>query len=82
MARGWESKSVGEQADAAGSRGKKDAGGKQKTPEEIARGSARHSLELTRTRLLNDLNAATHERYREILRKALAHIEGELAKLG
>lgn len=81
MARGWESKSVESQIDSAESHRGKSEPAKQ-TAEEIARGSARHSLELTRTRVLNDLETATHERYREILRQALAHVDAELAKLG
>jgi hypothetical protein len=80
MARGWESKSVESQMDSAESQRSTPAAD-QKRQEEMARGSARHSLELTRTRVLNDLEHATHDRYREILRKALAHIDAELAKL-
>ncbi|HWR51521.1 MAG TPA: hypothetical protein VN428_10465 [Bryobacteraceae bacterium] len=80
MARGWESKSVESQIDSAASQRAK-ARTKQLTPEEITRASARHSLELSRTRVMHDLESATHERYREMLKKALAHIDGELAKL-
>lgn len=81
MARGWESKSVEAQMDSADSE-RARAGARQRTPEQIAKESALHSLELSRTRILHDLESATHERYRETLRAALAYIEAEIAKLG
>jgi hypothetical protein len=42
----------------------------------------KRSLLLSRTRVLHDLENATHERHRGMLREALAHLDKEIAKLG
>ena len=80
MARGFESKSVQEQwqdAEAAADMKKKP----KKTPEQMDRDKKREGIELSRRRIANELEAATSERRREQLRAALAHLDGELAKL-
>jgi hypothetical protein len=41
----------------------------------------RHSLELSRTRVLKDLDGATHPRCREQLEAALRHLDQKLAEL-
>jgi len=43
--------------------------------------SERQSLELSRTRVLNDLAATTHPRRREQLLAALSHLDQKLAAL-
>jgi hypothetical protein len=80
MSRGWESKSVESQMEEAASR---RAAPKQTppTPEQLRIGSERESLELSRKRVLNDLEAATHPRRREQLAAALRHLEQKLAAL-
>jgi len=80
MARGFESKSVQEQwqdAEAAADQRKK----RRKSPEEMEREKKREGIELSRRRIASELEAATNERRREQLRAALAHLDGELAKL-
>jgi len=42
----------------------------------------KRSLMLSRTRVMHDLEKATHERHKEVLREALAHLEREIQKLG
>jgi hypothetical protein len=63
MARGWESKSVEDQMDAAESA--RAAAVKRKlTPEEAERQAARDGLMLSRARTLNALQGASDARYR------------------
>lgn len=52
------------------------------TDEQIRIRSERESLELSRTRVLKDLEAATHPRRREQLRAALNYLEQKLSDLG
>jgi len=42
----------------------------------------RDSLQMSRTRVLNDLEGATNPRYRQVLEAALKHLDDNLAKLG
>lgn len=80
MARGWESKSVESQIELAEIR-IRPAPPVRLSPEELARQHQRESLELSRTRVLHDIEAATHPRYREILEAALLHLEKQIAVL-
>jgi hypothetical protein len=80
MSRGWESKSVESQMEEAAAR--RDAA--QRTPltaEQIRLRSERQSLELSRTRVLKDLESATHARRRGQLQAALRHLESKLSAL-
>jgi hypothetical protein len=80
MARGWESKSVEDQMDAA--EASRAAASKRKlSPEEIERQSARDGLMLSRARTLNALQGACDARYRALLETTLAHVDEELKKL-
>jgi hypothetical protein len=79
MARGWESKSVEQQQDeAASNRGPQKA---RLTPEQIAKGQQRKMLELSRNRILQQLEAASNPQYRQMLESALADLEGKIAEL-
>jgi len=79
MARGWESKDIQSQQEMAEERRNKPAA---RTPEQIARDSARNSLLLDRTRVERDLANARHPRHRQQLADALSHIDQRLAELG
>ena len=78
MARGWESKSVESQmADESGSserRGRPSA-------EERQRRQRRSGLELSRARVVQELEVTTSPVRRSALESALAFLDGELAKL-
>jgi hypothetical protein len=78
MARGWESKSVEAQQDAA-------AAPKTKTPaltrEEAARKAERATLMLARTRALADLQRACAPAHRAMLEQAVADLDRRLAAL-
>jgi hypothetical protein len=79
MARGWESKAIEEQL--AASEAEKEARAKPAlTASEIERQMRKNSLQLSRLRILKDLEAARNESYRVLLERTLAHLDAELAK--
>jgi hypothetical protein len=80
MARGWESKSVESQIESAELRHVR-ADRFWKTTEQLRREHECASIELTRTRVLHDLEAATHPRHRQQLEAALRHIEQQIEAL-
>ena len=80
MARGWESKDVESQVAETEEPKQKPAG--PKTPEQIARETERKDLQLSRTRVMNDLATATHPNHRKSLEAALAHLDKKIAELG
>ncbi len=80
MARGWESKDVESQVEATQTAQQKTVHG-PKTPEQIQRDQQRKDLQLSRTRVLNDLAAATHPNHRKSLEAALSHLDQKLAEL-
>jgi hypothetical protein len=71
MARGFESKSVTDQQESAF----EDAGARA----EPGPPPRQRKLELARADLVNRIEAAGNDRYREMLRKALADVDKELA---
>jgi hypothetical protein len=80
VARGWESKSVEEQMDAAETR--KAAPAQPKLNEAQLRSEKeRESIELSRERILRELQAARHPRHREQLSQALNFLDERLSKL-
>ena len=80
MARGWESKSVESQMDAAEREKPKDPESAI-TSAELEKRRARAGLVLSRTYLLRQMEAASNERYKENLRLALAEIDQKIQKL-
>jgi hypothetical protein len=78
MARGWESKSVeAQQAD----RETREKPGAALTPEEAAAQAQRRTLELARTRVLNDLAAAKSPAHRRTLEAAVQALDEQLQQL-
>jgi len=80
MARGWESKDVESQVAQIEEPKQKEASG-PKTPEQIRREQERKGLQLSRTRVENDLAAATHPNHRKSLEAALAYLDKKIAEL-
>ena|SRR2546421_9339878 len=79
MARGWESKSVEDQIDAA--KADRDAQIKPRlTPQQREQKELKQSLRLSRAQTLSRLNAATNERYRAQLKSTLDHLDAQLAQ--
>jgi hypothetical protein len=79
MARGWESKSIESQIESAESR-KNMKKQPDRSPAEIVAMREREGLELSRIRILNQMETCENPRYRVILDKALADLETKLAK--
>lgn len=78
MARGWESKSVESQQSVEDVAATK----KRVTAEETERAAKRASLELSRGRVLRELETARSDVHRTALENALEFLDGEIAKLG
>lgn len=76
MARGWESKSVESQQSETFERGRRSV-----TPEELERRSKRESLELSRSRVARELEAARSPVHRAALENALQYLDDELKKV-
>ena len=80
MARGWESKDVESQVEAKTTMSVASSKG-PKSPEDMRREQERKDLELSRIRIANDLETATHPNHRKSLEAALAHLDQKIAKL-
>ena len=77
MARGWESKSVEEQQIES----RRSDRGELLTPEQKEIKRKRESLELSRRRVLQDIETTRSEVRRASLEKALAFLDEEIRKL-
>jgi len=78
MARGWESKSVEEQQAEAT---KESAPPAQVTREQIEGRRKRDGLLLSRKRVQAQLNASTNPTHRQMLERALADLDRQIAQL-
>lgn len=82
MARGWESKGVADQIEAAGELGRDEPERPSDlSPEMRARIERIESLKLSRSRTLEQLERATNPAYREMLLRALAAVDMEIEDL-
>jgi hypothetical protein len=80
MARGWESKNVEMQIEEA--RGRSESPNRNSfPPDKIERRRRREDLILQRTRVIQDLESARSQRYREMLEEMLRHLNAELAAM-
>ena len=77
MARGWESKSVEAQVEAAG---QKPEPHRAMSAEEIAHHQKKEALRLSRARILQQLQATQDPRYLKLLQKTLADLERQIAE--
>ena len=80
MARGWESKEVESQIEAAEARASISKK-KKITEEQVQIQREREGLELSRTRVVRDLASAVNPKYREQLQRSLEHLDEKLAAL-
>ncbi|MDQ2773603.1 MAG: hypothetical protein M3Y57_01550 [Acidobacteriota bacterium] len=81
MARGWESKSVESQIEAAEPRPYRRTPQAELTGEQSEAIRERDCLQLSRTRIVNDLEAAENPKYRKMLRQSLQFLDDKLAAL-
>ena len=75
MARGWESKSVEQQQEEAAAQ---KVHPNPLTPEQIAQENRRKGLELSRQRIVKQMEAASNPKYRQMLEAALADLDNQL----
>ena len=80
MARGWESKEVESQIEAAEAR-QREKQQPRLTAQQTAVKAKRESLRLDRKRIENEMEKARHPRHQQMLRDALAHLDAKLAEL-
>ncbi len=81
MARGWESKDVESQQELRDQERRLKAAALQLAATERDRVLKLDSLQLTRVRVVADLERARHPRHQDQIRAALAHIDSEIEKL-
>ena len=79
MARGFESKSVQEQQAEAK---REPAQNQRLTPEEMENRRKRDGLLLSRKNIESQLNSVSNPNHRQMLEKALAELDRQLAELG
>ena len=79
MARGWESKDIESQVEAKKSVTDSQGRG-PKSVEQIRREQERRDLQLSRTRITNDLQTATNPNHRKSLEAALAFLDKKIAE--
>lgn len=81
MARGWESKAVADQIE-EGKEAQASVGSRSVvTPEERERQNRVSSLQLTKARLLDQLDRAKHPAHRQILLNGLRAVEKEIEEI-
>lgn len=80
MARGWESKAVADQIEDEESR-QQQASKVEATAEERVRKERLDSLKLSRSRLLQQLERATHPAHRNVLLNGLKAVEQEIEEV-
>ena len=79
MARGWESKAVEQQQEMASSDDRRKR--VQLSPAQIAEQQRKKALELSRQRILQQLEVASNPRHRQMLEAALADLDAQIAAL-
>ena len=77
MARGWESKAVESQIEAAENRASQSRA-LQLSQEQVRLQRERESIELSRTRVLQDLASANNPKYRDLLEQSLRYLDEKL----
>ena len=81
MARGWESKAVADQIEEGNSARPPQASNARRTTEERAQLQRIESLQLSKARLLQQLERAANPAYRQVLQNGLQAVESEIEQL-
>lgn len=82
MARGWESKAIADQQEAADERAqRRERAREELSAEERARLERLESLRLSRSRTLGQLEQATRPAHRAMLQRTLRALEAEIEEL-
>jgi hypothetical protein len=78
MARGWESKSVEAQIDAAENHRHRAQKHTTLSPDRLEVIRKKETILLSRTRIVRELESSENPRYRALLKKALADLDAQL----
>jgi len=81
MAPGWESKDVESQVEDRNIVAEDSGNKAKKTVEDTQRETEKRGLLLSRKRVANDLETATHPNHRKSLEAALEHLDKKIAEL-
>ncbi|HEX5706364.1 MAG TPA: hypothetical protein VFX96_03660 [Pyrinomonadaceae bacterium] len=81
MARGWESKAVEEQMNAAGERPRESGAAYDASPEVRARRARLETLRMSHARTRDQLGRVTSAAHRAMLERTLRALESEMAEL-
>lgn len=81
MARGWESKSIEAQIDAAEQHHRSAVLKQQPDPDTLKSIRQKESLLLSRTHVIRELSTAQNPRYKAVLNKALADLDAKLSMI-
>ena len=81
MARGWESKSVADQIEEDERAREETEKRAQLSPEMRAKQERLETLNLSRARILDQLERATNQAYRQMLQRSLRALEAEIEEL-
>lgn len=81
MAKGWESKAVEEQQSLASQTPLTDEDRQRLSKDRAEKMRSLQALNLSRARVLQQIERCTNDRYREMLQSELAHLEAEIQKL-
>jgi len=81
MARGWESKAVADQIEEGKEASASVSSRSTVTPEERERQSRLASLQLSKARLLDQLDRARHPAHRQVLLNGLRALEKEIEQI-
>jgi hypothetical protein len=81
MARGWESKSIEAQIDAAEQHHRSAVLDETPDPEKLNLIRQKETILLSRTRVVRELNSAQNPRYKAVLNKALADLDAKLSTI-
>jgi hypothetical protein len=80
MARGWESKSVEAQIESTESQ-QRASNRPHPTMDQVEAARKKNGLLLARTRVMQELSVSQHPRYRDMLNRALADLDAQLAQI-
>jgi hypothetical protein len=80
MARGWESKSIEDQIDSREA-DIRDRKRRRTAPVDAERDARRQTLQLARSRALQELQVACDKRHRALLEQTIEHLDAELSRL-
>ena len=78
MARGWESKSVEAQIEDSKTINSRNGEPTPVSAKDVHKKIRNANLHLSRKRIVKELESSTNERYSEMLRRALAELDGQL----